>query len=89
MNVKAQLEFELAYYDSAVNHFNHYITKTPPHLRDDIDKLYVSRKEGRRRLTSIKDGVHASMRGLEDFIKKSKKKLITEAKFQHWLHKFR
>ena len=29
-NIKAQLEFELAYYDSAVQHFNHFTTRTPP-----------------------------------------------------------
>ena len=31
MNVLARLEYELAYYDSAVHRFNHYTTKTPPH----------------------------------------------------------
>ena len=30
MIVIARLEFELAYYDSAVHRFNHYTTKTPP-----------------------------------------------------------
>ena len=30
VNVIARLEFESAYYDSAVHHFNHYTTKTPP-----------------------------------------------------------
>ena len=30
MNVIARLEYELAYYDSAVHRFNHYITRTPP-----------------------------------------------------------
>ena len=29
VNVIARLEFELAYYDSAVHCFNHYTTKTP------------------------------------------------------------
>ena len=29
MNVIARLEYELAYYDSAVHHFNHYTTRTP------------------------------------------------------------
>ena len=32
MNVIARLEYELAYYDSAVHHFNHYTTRTPPIL---------------------------------------------------------
>ena len=30
MNVIARLEYELAYYDSAVQLFNHYTTRTPP-----------------------------------------------------------
>ena len=30
MNVIARLDFKLAYYDSAVQLFNHYITRTPP-----------------------------------------------------------
>ena len=30
VNVIARLEFELAYYDSAVHRFNHYTTRTPP-----------------------------------------------------------
>ena len=29
VNVIARLEYELAYYDSAVHRFNHYTTKTP------------------------------------------------------------
>ena len=32
MNVIARLEYELAYYDSAVHRLNHYTTRTPPHL---------------------------------------------------------
>ena len=31
MNVIARLEYELAYYDSAVHRFNHYTTRTPPY----------------------------------------------------------
>ena len=30
VNVIAWLEYELAYYDSAVQRFNHYTTRTPP-----------------------------------------------------------
>ena len=30
MNVIVRLEYELAYYDSAVHSFNHYTTRTPP-----------------------------------------------------------
>ena len=32
VNVIARLEYELAYYDSAVQRFNHYTTRTPPRL---------------------------------------------------------
>ena len=38
------------------------------HPRDDVDRLYVSRKEGRRGLASIKDNVDASIQRLEDYI---------------------
>ena len=32
VNVIARLEYELAYYDSAVHRFNHYTTRTPIHV---------------------------------------------------------
>ena len=38
MNIIAQLENELAYYDSAVHHFNHYTPRTPPILDRVIPK---------------------------------------------------
>ena len=38
------------------------------HPRDDVDRLYVSRKEGGRGLTVIEDSVDASMQRLEDYI---------------------
>ena len=37
VNVIARLEFELAYYDSAVLRFNHYTTWIPPKYDDDDD----------------------------------------------------
>ena len=37
--------------------------------RDDVDRLYVSRKEGGKGLASIKDGVDVSIQWLEDCIK--------------------
>ena len=40
------------------------------HPRDDVDRVYVSRKEGGRGLTSIEDSVNASIQGLEDNIEK-------------------
>ena len=39
------------------------------HPRDDVDGLYVSRKEGGRGLTSIGNSVNASIQ-LDDFIEK-------------------
>ena len=47
------------------------------HHRDDVDRLYVSRKEGGRRLTSTEDNVDASIRRLEDYIEKHEGGLIT------------
>ena len=39
------------------------------HPRDDVDRPYVSRKEGRRGLASIKESVDASIQRPEDYIK--------------------
>ena len=36
VNVIARLEHELAYYDSVVHRFNHYITRTPPMGQIDL-----------------------------------------------------
>ena len=47
------------------------------HPRDDIDRLYVSRKEGGRGLASIEDSVDASIQQLEDYIEKHEGGLIT------------
>ena len=47
------------------------------HLRDDVDRLYVSRKEGRRGLASNEDSVDASIQRLEDYIQKHDGGLIT------------
>ena len=38
--------------------------------RDDVDRLYVPRKEGGRGLASIEDSVNALMQRLEDYIEK-------------------
>ena len=40
------------------------------HTRDDDDRLYVSRKEGGRELSSIEDTVDASIQWLENYIEK-------------------
>ena len=45
--------------------------------RDDVDKLYVSRKKGGRGLASIEDSVDASIQRLEDYIEKHEQGLIT------------
>ena len=47
------------------------------HPRDDVDRLYVSRKEGGRKLASIEDTVDASIQRLEDYIEKHERGLIT------------
>ena len=49
------------------------------HLRNDIERLYVSRKEGGRGLVIIEDCVNASIQRLEDYIKKSQERLSTAA----------
>ena len=47
------------------------------HHWDDVDRLYVSRKEGGRGLASIEDTVDASIQRLEDYIEKYERGLIT------------
>ena len=46
------------------------------HPRDVVDRLYVSRKERGRGLASIQDSVDASIKRLEDNIKKRGGRLI-------------
>ncbi len=48
------------------------------HPRDDVDRLYVSRKEGGRGLTSIEDSVDTSIQRFEDYIEKHEGGLITQ-----------
>ena len=47
------------------------------HPRDDIERIYVFRKEGGRELTSIEDSNDASMERFEDYIEKHERGLIT------------
>ena len=47
------------------------------HPRDDVDRLYVSRKEGGRGLASIEDSVGTSIHRLENYIQKHEERLIT------------
>ena len=45
--------------------------------RDDVDRLYVSKKEGGRGLASIEDNANAPIRRLEDYIEKHEGRLNT------------
>ena len=47
------------------------------HPRDDVDRLYVSRREEGRGLTYVEDSVGASIQRLEDYIEKRERGLIT------------
>ena len=47
------------------------------HPRDDVDRLYVSKKDGERGLASIEDSVDASIQRFEDYIEKHERGLIT------------
>ena len=47
------------------------------HPRDDFDRLYVSRKEGGRRLASILNSFDASKQQLKHYIEKRERRLIT------------
>ena len=46
------------------------------HPRDDIDRLYVSRKERGGGIASTKDSADALIQQLEDYIEKHKEELI-------------
>ena len=48
----------------------------PLHPRDDVDRLYESRKEGGRGLASIVDSVDTSIQQLKDYIEKRGGRLI-------------
>ena len=52
------------------------------HPRDGVDTLYISRKEGGRRLASIEESVDASIQRLEDRIEKHEGGLITAIRNQ-------
>ena len=47
------------------------------HPRDDVDRLYVPRKEGGRGLASIENSIDTSIQQLEDYIEKHERGLIT------------
>ena len=48
---------------------------------DDVDRLYVSRKEGGRGLASIEDSVDASMQRFDDYVGKHEGGLFTAISF--------
>ena len=50
------------------------------HSRDDVYRLYVSRKEGGRELASIENSVDSSIQRLEDYVEKHEGGQITAIK---------
>ena len=47
------------------------------HPRDDVDRLFESRKKGRRRQASIEDSVDTSIKRHEEYREKHERGLIT------------
>ena len=56
------------------------------HLRDDVDRLYVSRKEEGRVLANIEDSVDASKQRFEDYIEKKTKGTHYSYQKLYWQH---
>ena len=52
------------------------------HPRDDVNRLYISRKDGGRGLARIEESVDASIQRLEDYIKKTRR--TTDDRHQKW-----
>ena len=50
------------------------------HLKSDVDRLYIPRKEGGRGLISIEDCVQLAIRGLEVYVHGSEERLIQTAR---------
>ena len=48
------------------------------HLKDDVDKKYIKRKESWREQSE--EGIKSTIKKLEDYIRKSKERVITTAK---------
>ena len=48
--------------------------------KSDVDRLYISRKEGGRGLISIKDCVELAIRGLEVYVHRCEERLIQAAR---------
>ena len=47
------------------------------HPRDDVDRLYVSRKEGERGIDCIEDSVDGSIQRIDRYIEKRGEGLMT------------
>ena len=58
------------------------------HTTDEVDRLYVSRKEGGRGLGSIQDSADISVQWLDDYIKKAQRKTNFSDQKQYWEHKY-
>ena len=56
------------------------------HPRDDIDRLYISRKEGGRGVSNIEDNVVASIQWLKDHIEKQGRKTDYSQQKQYRQH---
>ena len=50
------------------------------HLKSDVDRLYIPRKEGGRGFISIEDCVELAIRGLEVYVHESEERLIQAAR---------
>ena len=57
------------------------------HPRDDIDRLYMSSKEGERELLGIQNSIDTSIQRLKDYIKQAKRKTGYSDQKQYWQHK--
>ena len=54
------------------------------HPREDVDQLYVSRKEGGRGIACIEGSADISIQRLEDYIEKYEGGQIRTIKKQYW-----
>ena len=57
---------------------------TALHPRDDVDRLYVPRKEGGIGLAGIEDSVDTSIQRLEDYIEKTRRRTDYSHQKQYW-----
>ena len=51
---------------------------------DNVNRFYVSKKEGRKGLACIEDSVDASIQRLKDYKKKRGGRLITAIRKKYW-----